>query len=110
MIDAAFEAEVRHGANDAGRRSVLLFYSSVVSARYARWNDALRDMDEALVLTTKMAPDSSFVPMKMMKMEASRRGLLWAVKRTSKLDLVPCSGCSMAKAIRSCLKCLKVSI
>ncbi|KAI9668918.1 MAG: hypothetical protein M1829_005230 [Trizodia sp. TS-e1964] len=110
LIDAALEAEVQFGLNDPGRRSTLLFFSSVVSSQLARPTDALRDIDEAIRLSGTTA-DSPFAPMKTL-MAAVRKGLVLQVKLAGRLGdekaLVPCSGCQMAKGTRSCLRCCRV--
>jgi hypothetical protein len=82
LIDEAFEIELDFALNDAGRRPKLLFFSAAVSTRFARWKNALRDMDEAIRLNA-MITSSSLAPMKLIR-EASREGLVLARKSQPK--------------------------
>ncbi|KAL8683836.1 MAG: hypothetical protein Q9186_000179 [Xanthomendoza sp. 1 TL-2023] len=108
LLNAAFEEELEYGQKDQGRRSALLFFSSIVSAKQGRLSDAVRDLEEYRRLSKIPGEHSDFISMGTMT-SFMRRSLTWILKMESKLDqnprLEPCSCCYKRRGKRRCLGC-----
>ena len=113
LLDAAFAEEIEFGQNDQGRRSALLFFSSVVSAKQGRLSDALRDLEECRRLSGMPGRNSNLISMATMT-SFMRRSLVWLLKveSTSKVHqnthLEPCGCCYNQRGTRRCLGCLNM--
>ncbi|KAL8919115.1 MAG: hypothetical protein Q9172_005145 [Xanthocarpia lactea] len=108
LLNVAFDEELgEHGQNDPGRRSVLLFFSSVVSAKQGRLSDALCDLDEYRRLSAISGPKSGLISMYTMT-SIMRRALAGLLKmemyQNSRLE--PCACCYKKRGTRRCLGCL----
>lgn len=76
LLEDAFEEEFDYGQSDQGRRSALLFFSSIVSVKLGCLSDSLRDLEEYRHLSSMLLGRNSTFTSRGMMTSFMRRSLI----------------------------------
>ncbi|KAL8781419.1 MAG: hypothetical protein Q9194_000405 [Teloschistes cf. exilis] len=76
LLEAAFEEESDYGQSDQGRRSALLFFSSIISVKQGCLSDSLRDLEEYRHLSSMPLGRNSTFTSRGMMTSFMRRSLI----------------------------------